>query len=799
MKRDKTIGARICCGILLGTMLISPLAYAADDAEEDNLVVIAEEETLPSDSSEETENSTPEGEGSDPIKPEEPEQETVAVESIQVDTSQIMSVGKTKQISAAVFPENATNPELTYSSSNKKIVSVSVGGELTAKAIGTATVTIRATDGSGITAKVTVKVRLKKPENVYATCSSSGNAYLHVHWKKVSGAQKYYVQRKIKNGSWERIATVKDTKYTDRDTLGGKTHSYRIVAVPSKKTYRSAASQEYTTTIPVRPYGVKISSVTNAGIEVYWKKPENSVGYQVYRAYSKKGTYKRIATIHDSTQGTYMDPDFDHSKNSVYYKVRSYEYDNRGKRIYSKFSKVLKAEYRSALQLEQSKIFLRSGSSRRLEVYYGWGNASSLKWSSSDKNIATVSSKGKITGVSAGICKVYCYSKKLNVTKSCLVTVDRAPMSALTEITSLYHQNYDGVWNNPNDADDGDALIMMVGDMMCTGAQQSKQGYKTGNYNFNESYDEVKKLISSADFAVGNLETTLSSTWPYMHEEAYINNKPNCNAPSRYLDAVKHAGFDGVVMANNHNADAGLQGIRETIEQVERYQLARTGLFNGAKDSRYFIVDVNGIRIGYLSYVSEVTGYNGKDDGWSESTKETYLNYYTEEKAKTDLRALRRAGAEYVIVYMHWGIKNASAIKPSQKEAAQELADMGVDYIVGSHCHLLQEYVTITAADGREVPCFYSLGDFQSSIDQITGNRDCAILRIRLKRTRDGDIVLQDNQYIACHTYTKKNGKYYVTIPLEPSLNGGQTLNNYTNAHKRIVNAIGDGIEEYIG
>lgn len=782
------LSSKLCCGLLAGTFLLTPLAYAIDVTTDETVVSAQSGETDRDGLSEGT-----------VTQPESPEQESIAVESISLPKSASIAVGEEQQLTPVIAPENATTPQLTYSSSKEDVVSVSEAGVLTGNALGKATITAQATDGSGVAAKMTITVCLPAPKNVSAKCSVSGNAYLHIKWNKVSGAKKYIVQRKMKKESWSTLATVTKTQYTDQDTVGGKTHYYRVIAVPKNKTYKSSPSKREKVTIPVRPYGVKISSVSKSGIEVYWKKPEDPEGYQVYRSYSKSGSFERIATVNDPTQGTYTDASFDHGKNQVYYKVRSFQTDTHGNRIYSKYSKVVKAEYRSALKLEQSAIFLRSNASRKLSVYYGWGNASNLSWWSSDSSIAKVNGNGKITGVSAGICKIYCRSAKLGVTKTCRVTVDRAPMSALTKITSRYQKNADAIWDNPEDANDGDALIMMVGDMMCTGAQQGKQGYSTGDYNFNESYDGVKKLISRSDFAVGNLETTLSSSWPYMHEEAYVNNKPNCNAPSRYLDAVKYAGFDGVVMANNHNADAGLQGVRETIEQVDRYKLARTGLFNGKKDSRYFIADVNGIKVGYLSYVSDITGYNGKDDNWSQSTKDTYLNYYTKDKAAQDIQALHEAGAEYVIVYMHWGIKNASAIKPSQKEAAQELADLGVDYIVGSHCHLLQKYTTITAQDGRSVPCFYSLGDFQSSIDQITGNRDSAILRIRLKRAEDGSIVLKDNKYIACYTYTKYKGKYYITLPLRSSLNGGEKLDNYAEAHKRIVSAIGNEIEEYVG
>ena len=42
------------------------------------------------------------------------------------------------------------------------------------------------------------------------------------------------------------------------------------------------------------------------------------------------------------------------------------------------------------------------------------------------------------------------------------------------------------------------------------------------------------------------------------------------------------------------------------------------------------------------------------------------------------------------------------------------MADNGADLIIGSHPHVLQPLETVTASSGREVPVFYSLGNFVS-------------------------------------------------------------------------------------
>lgn len=551
------------------------------------------------------------------------------------------------------------------------------------------------------------------------------------------------------------------------------------------------------------PYGCKISGITDNGIEVYWKNPEQVSGYEVFRSYDEEEGYKCI-TVLDDTSGLsgrshtiYYDTAFEHDKRTVYYKVRSFLLGDDNEKAYSEFSKILKAKYRSGLELECTVIYLPVNTSRKVDAYYGWGNAPDVQWSSDDETVAEVDASGTITAVAKGTCNIICKSNESGEEQRCTVTVNRDPLPPLAEITSRFEQTSPGCWENPDAEESNSAVIMMTGDMMCTSSQQKKQDGGTGDYNFNESFSLVKDIIAGSDFAIGNLETLISSSWPYMREEAYINNIANCNAPARYLDALKYAGFDGVVMSNNHNCDGGEAGAIETVHAVDDYRLARTGLFLSGEDPRTLLVNVNGIKVGFLSYTPSPPGFNGKDAGWPQESVDTILNYYDREKAETDIKMLRAQGAEYIIVYIHWGVKNMFEIKDNQKEAAQELADLGADYIVGGHSHLIQPYDEVIARDGRVVPCFYSLGDFNSSVNQIPGNRDSVILRIGLAKTGSGEVELTENAYIPCYTYSKYEDMHYVTVPLKQELNGGAELKNYEKFRSRIAREVGDKLPEY--
>ena len=73
-------------------------------------------------------------------------------------TSASLTIDETKQLSATVLPSNATNKSLTWSTSNSSVATVSSTGLVTAKSIGSATITCMANDGSGVSDSCYVKV-----------------------------------------------------------------------------------------------------------------------------------------------------------------------------------------------------------------------------------------------------------------------------------------------------------------------------------------------------------------------------------------------------------------------------------------------------------------------------------------------------------------------------------------------------------------------------------------------------------------------------------------------------------------
>ncbi|MBR0441631.1 MAG: Ig-like domain-containing protein, partial [Firmicutes bacterium] len=86
---------------------------------------------------------------------------TIAVTGVSVDPAEVsLKVGKTKELTAVLEPENATNKNVTWSSSDEEVATVDENGKVTAVAAGTAEITVKTEDGE-FTAVCTVKVTKK--------------------------------------------------------------------------------------------------------------------------------------------------------------------------------------------------------------------------------------------------------------------------------------------------------------------------------------------------------------------------------------------------------------------------------------------------------------------------------------------------------------------------------------------------------------------------------------------------------------------------------------------------------------
>lgn len=345
--------------------------------------------------------------------------------------------------------------------------------------------------------------------------------------------------------------------------------------------------------------------------------------------------------------------------------------------------------------------------------------------------------------------------------------------------------------------------VCLGGDLMCLGGQQRSAQTPDGGFDFTNSFSIIKEHLKNCDFAIANLETMISESYPITKDCTYgKTGSPHCNGPEEYLAAVKDAGFTALCGSNNHTVDCGKEGINETIQKLEQYGLLYTGMYQSTspsetnaddrsehtvKDSipRYLILEKNGIKLGLVAFTELIN----LRDQFKKDDLEQVVNCYSKEFAKELISEAKEAGADYIIAYNHWGSENTHEVRSSQKTHAKELAEAGADLIIGTHSHCLQGTELIITSDGREVPCYYSLGNLVSSMQRQINN-DTALVTITLQYTPDG-VVLTDTQIMPCHVFSKLNGKPHVIVPLSYPLEQESRRLELIQAEKRIEGVLG--------
>ncbi|MCM1066012.1 MAG: CapA family protein [Muribaculaceae bacterium] len=269
-----------------------------------------------------------------------------------------------------------------------------------------------------------------------------------------------------------------------------------------------------------------------------------------------------------------------------------------------------------------------------------------------------------------------------------------------------------------------EADLIFVGDAMQHKAQLEAASTR-GGYDYSGYFDAIEPIVSTADLAVVNLETPVG--------KAPHTGYPCFNAPEAFVDALADAGFDLFLTANNHTLDRGPDGLRSTIDVLDKRGLAHLGTYTDTTaraESLPLILPVNGFRIGFLNYTYGTNGI--------EPRKGVAVDYIDRARIRADVDASRAAGAELVCVCIHWGDEYKLLPNTAQKHLADFLEAIGVDMIVGAHPHVIQpmELRPNRYIEGRNVLLVYSLGNFVSNM-KTADTRGGAMLHVKLFRGAD--------------------------------------------------------------
>ena len=226
--------------------------------------------------------------------------------------------------------------------------------------------------------------------------------------------------------------------------------------------------------------------------------------------------------------------------------------------------------------------------------------------------------------------------------------------------------------------------------------------------NYAGAFVDVLPLLADADLTVLNLEGNLIGA-PY--------GTATRSAPPSLLTALKNAGVDMIQMANSYSIYNGVAGLEMTLNTIRSAGLEPVGAAANSEEFRrtggYTIRTVDGVKIAIVAFTKGMDSM-GLPAGSENCVNVLYTDYdSTYQKVDAEgieniLEAAAEENPDITIALVHWGSEFNDKLSSSQKTIEKLLLDGGVDAIIGTHSHYVQQMKH--NEDGTFVA--YSLGDF---------------------------------------------------------------------------------------
>ncbi|WP_260146258.1 CapA family protein [Streptomyces sp. 2132.2] len=240
------------------------------------------------------------------------------------------------------------------------------------------------------------------------------------------------------------------------------------------------------------------------------------------------------------------------------------------------------------------------------------------------------------------------------------------------------------------------------------------------SHDFRKILAGVKPLVAAADLAVCHHEI------PYGRPGGPYTGYPAFKAPHQLADALKDAGYDSCSTGSNHTLDDGYDGLVRTLEHLDRVGIKHVGSARSADEAKApAVLSAGGAKVAQLDYTYGTNGIPlpaGKP--WS-------VNLIDQNRIIADARAARAAGANVVVLSVHWGTEWQTAPDQQQRDLAQALtASRGpdglpdIDLILGTHNHVPQPYEKINGTwvvfgMGDQIASFYEADKARGNMSSI--------------------------------------------------------------------------------
>lgn len=329
--------------------------------------------------------------------------------------------------------------------------------------------------------------------------------------------------------------------------------------------------------------------------------------------------------------------------------------------------------------------------------------------------------------------------------------------------------------------------------------QSQINGAKNENgYDFSPSFQYIKEMVSEADISLGILEGALAGGEPTGY--------PIFNSPDEVIDSLRDTGIDVVNYANNHIYDYDDEGLQRTIEITKEKGLDVLGIKSTEEEKSYLVKEVDGVKIGFASYVFEtetINGYKTINSNPVSINSENLINTFNYNdlesfynRIASEISAMKAEGVEFIIASMHWGEEYNTYTEATQNEIAKKLNELGVDIILGGHPHVIQPYEIICNESGHSTFVIYSQGNSLSNQSEqeigVAESEDGIMIKFTLEK-KDGNVSLKEYKIIPTWVYKEEKGDgtyYHKIIPVEEALANPEGYGINSDVYARLENSL---------
>ena len=264
-------------------------------------------------------------------------------------------------------------------------------------------------------------------------------------------------------------------------------------------------------------------------------------------------------------------------------------------------------------------------------------------------------------------------------------------------------------------------------------------------FDYTKTFMDVLPLLSQADLTAINIEGNFIGA-PYGSQYA--------SAPNQLLSAIGAMGVDLVQVANSYTIKNGVSGMISTIKTIRGAGFETMGAYLDQNDFEqtggYTIRKIKGVKVAVVAFTKGMDSMTlpAGAEGCVNLLYEDYASAY--QKVNTDeitkiLRSVAKEKPDITIALVHWGSEYNDIHSKSQENIRKLLLSEGVDAIIGTHPHYVQE-IDFDKNTGTMVA--YSLGDFIS--DGTKGGTEYSIV-LELEITKDHKA---EKTYISGYRYT---------------------------------------------